>query len=73
MIAAAKHRVYLYTPYFLPTEALLKALQTAALAGVDVRVLMPRRSDSMMLNEASRSYVSECCAPASNFTYTPPA
>ena len=60
MIAAAKHRVYLYTPYFLPTEALLKALQTAALAGVDVRVLMPRRSDSMMLNEASRSYVSEC-------------
>ncbi len=60
VIAAAKHRVYLYTPYFLPTEALLKALQTAALAGVDVRVLMPRRSDSMMLNEASRSYVSEC-------------
>lgn len=60
VIAAAKHRVYLYTPYFLPTEALLKALQTAALAGVDVRILMPRQSDSVMLNEASRSYVSEC-------------
>lgn len=59
-IASAKHRIYLYTPYFLPTEALLKALQTAALAGVDVRIIMPVQSDSVMLNEASRSYISEC-------------
>lgn len=59
-IAAAKRRVYLQTPYFLPTESLLKALLTAAMAGVDVRVMMPRRSDSMLLNYASFSYIKEC-------------
>jgi cardiolipin synthase len=44
----------------LPTEALLTALQTAALAKVDVRVMIPRRSDSNMLRYASFSYIDEC-------------
>jgi cardiolipin synthase len=59
-IASARKRIYLQTPYFLPTEALLTALQTAALAKVDVRVMMPRRSDSNMLRYASFSYIDEC-------------
>ncbi|MDE6369420.1 MAG: cardiolipin synthase, partial [Muribaculaceae bacterium] len=58
-IAGAKKRVYIQTPYFLPTEGLLKALQVAALAHVDVRVMMPRRSDSKMLTYASSSYIAE--------------
>lgn len=59
-ITGARRRVYIQTPYFLPTEALLKALQVTALSGVDVRVMMPRRSDSRILTYASQSYVAEC-------------
>lgn len=59
-IGNAKKRVYVQTPYFLPTESLLKCLQAAALSRVDVRVMMPRRSDSAILTYASRSYVQEC-------------
>ncbi|WP_300877558.1 phospholipase D-like domain-containing protein [uncultured Duncaniella sp.] len=59
-ISTARRRVWLQTPYFLPSEGLLKALESAALAGVDVRVMMPRRSDSRVLTFASHSYVEEC-------------
>lgn len=59
-IGSARHRVYLETPYFLPTEGLLNALQTASLSGVDVRILIPVRSDSAVLTYASSSYITEC-------------
>lgn len=59
-IATARRRVYIQTPYFLPTEGLLRAMESAALAHVDIRVLIPRHSDSAMLTYASTSYVSEC-------------
>ena len=56
----AKNRIYIQTPYFLPTESLLKALQSASLSKVDVRVMIPRRSDSKLLRNASFSYIAEC-------------
>lgn len=59
-IVGAKKRIFLQTPYFLPPETLLKALQNAALAGIDVRVMIPRHSDSWMLSYSSRSYITEC-------------
>lgn len=59
-ICNAKKRIYIQTPYFLPTDALLKGLITAALSGVDVRILIPRHSDSKLLNYASASYITEC-------------
>lgn len=59
-IAGAQKRIYLQTPYFLPTDGLLHALQTAALAHVDVRIMLPVRSDSDLLRYASFSYISEC-------------
>lgn len=59
-ISGAKRRVYLQTPYFLPSDGLLKALETAALSGVDVRVMMPATPDSRLLKYASRSYIREC-------------
>lgn len=59
-IGNAKKLIYIETPYFLPTESLLKALQTAALSKVDVRVVIPRKSDSNMLRFASGSYISQC-------------
>lgn len=59
-ICNAKRRIYIQTPYFLPTDSLLKGLTTAALSGVDVRIIIPRRSDSHLLDNASASYISEC-------------
>lgn len=71
-IASAKHRIYIQTPYFLPTDGLLKALQTAALSNVDVRIMLPRRSDSRMLQLASNSYLTECLRSGIKFYfYTP--
>lgn len=59
-ILSARKCVYIQTPYFLPTDALLKALQTAALSKVDVRVMLPANPDSVMLRYASFSYITEC-------------
>lgn len=59
-IASAQRSIFIQTPYFLPTDALLKALQSAALAKVDVRIMMPRHCDSRLLSLASYSYISEC-------------
>ena len=59
-IASARKCVWIQTPYFIPTEGLLHALQIAALGKVDVRIMLPRRSDSDMLRWASFSYIQEC-------------
>lgn len=58
-IHAAHRRVWLVTPYFVPSEAALLALTSAALAGLDVRLLVPRRSDSRFVTLAARSYFDE--------------
>ena len=59
IIMAARSYVYLETPYFLPTGAVLYALKAAAQAGVDVRLLVPARSDAHFTDWASRSYLRE--------------
>lgn len=59
-IGNAKRRVLIQTPYFLPTESMLRTLQTAALAKVDVRVMIPRHSDSRILTYAGYSYIRQC-------------
>lgn len=59
-IANARNRVWIQTPYFLPPEHLLKTLQNSALSGVDVRIMIPRRSDAKMLGLSTRSYFTEC-------------
>ncbi|MBN9160734.1 MAG: hypothetical protein BGO98_07655 [Myxococcales bacterium 68-20] len=55
-IALARTRVLVTTPYFVPDGAILAALTTAALRGVDVRILVPRRGDSLVVTAAARSY-----------------
>lgn len=59
-IANARRRVYIMTPYFLPDDGLLRAMQTAALAHVDVRILIPRNPDSAVMRHASFSYITQC-------------
>ncbi len=55
-IHAAKRRVWMTTPYFVPGEAAMMALTSAAAAGLDVRLLVPRESDSKLVTLAARSY-----------------
>ncbi|HZX80143.1 MAG TPA: cardiolipin synthase [Lysobacter sp.] len=61
-IHAARRRVWLATPYFVPGEAAMMALTSAALAGLDVRLLVPRRSDSRLVTFATRSYFDDLLA-----------
>jgi cardiolipin synthase len=58
-IATATQYVYISTPYFLPNQSILTALKTAALSGIDVKLLLPERNDSWMVWRSSRSYVNE--------------
>ncbi len=58
-IATAKTSIYLTSPYFSPDESLLAALKTAALSGVDVRMIFPEYTDSIIANWNTRSYIYE--------------
>ncbi|AJY73953.1 cardiolipin synthase [Paenibacillus beijingensis] len=58
-IAAATKRIYIATPYFIPDHSVLMGLRTAALSGVDVRLILPHVSDSKLVMYASLSYVQE--------------
>ena len=57
VLASAKRYVYMETPYFLPTDPILFAMRTAALSGVDVRLMIPYETDTKIVEWASRTYV----------------
>jgi cardiolipin synthase len=59
IIIRAKKYIYMQTPYFLPNESLFQALQMAALSGIDVRLMVSRKSDSSYVDPASRSYYAD--------------
>jgi cardiolipin synthase len=56
---SAKERIYITTPYFIPDRSILMALVTAALSGVDVRIVIPGVADSRIPMWASLSYIEE--------------
>lgn len=59
MIATANKSIYLTTPYFVPNEGILIALKNAALSGLDVRILIPGKSDKPFVLKASMTYLGE--------------
>ena len=59
IIMSARRYIYFETPYFLPPDAVLLAMKTAAASGVDVRLLVPRDNDAYLVDWASRSYLRE--------------
>ena len=50
---AAKERIWIATPYFVPDPAVMNALRLAALRGVDVRVIVPDKSDNPVVDLAT--------------------
>jgi cardiolipin synthase len=58
-INTAKTRLWIASPYFVPDEQFISALQLAALRGVDVRVIVPDKSDNRLVELSGWSYVEE--------------
>ena len=59
VLNAARERVWIATPYFIPDEATQVSLRLALLRGVDVRILTPRLNDNWFVKEAANVYLSE--------------
>ena len=58
-ISSAKNFIYIQSPYLLPTDPVLVALQSAALSGVDVRIMIPKRGDSWLIHKGTMSYIDD--------------
>ena len=56
LINGARRELLLTTPYFVPDDAMLRALRGAAARGAEVDLIVPARVDSMLVRYASRSY-----------------
>ncbi len=56
-ITNARKRVFITTPYFMPTKPIFDALELAALCNVDVRIIIPEKSDAITPKWSSFSYV----------------
>ena len=59
LFTTAGQKLYITNPYFIPNDSILDALKQAALSGVDVRLLLPEKSDSLIVGAASRFYFEE--------------
>jgi cardiolipin synthase len=68
----AQERIWIASPYFVPDEQIISALQIAALRGVEVRILIPETPDSMLVYLSSFSYLEPCeRAGVQIFRYAP--
>jgi cardiolipin synthase len=59
IIVAARRRIWIASPYFVPDHAIMSALQLAALRGVDVRVMIPDEPDGIMVAMANWCFTRE--------------
>jgi len=57
LIFQAKQRVWIATPYFIPDESLTRALELAGRRGIDVRLLVPRKSNHFLADLARGTYL----------------
>ena len=66
-IHSATHRIWIASPYFVPDDAIVQALQLAGLRGVDVRILIPEKSDSWLVTMSAYSYFDQVSAAGVSF------
>jgi cardiolipin synthase len=59
LVHGARKRVVLTTPYFIPDEPLLQAMQTAVLRGVEVHLVVSEKADQLFVSLAQQSYYEE--------------
>jgi len=53
----ARKRLWIASPYFVPDEGVLTALQTAAIRGVEVKILIPEKPDHLLVWLSSYSFL----------------
>ncbi|WP_457676982.1 cardiolipin synthase [Thiolapillus sp.] len=66
---AAKKRIWIATPYFIPDEATTVALELALLRGVDVRIITPRINDNWFVRHAANVYLSNLAGMGARIYY----
>jgi len=59
IFSLAKEKLYITNPYFIPNESIMDALKQAAISGVDVRLMVPEKSDSAIVGAASKFYFND--------------
>ncbi len=59
LINLAQRRIWIVSPYFVPDDAVVSALQLAALRGVDVRIMLPERVEHLLVHLAKYSFLEE--------------
>ena len=72
MISAAQHEIVIVTPYFLPSREMIASLQSAALRGVDVSIILPKRSNIRVIDWATRNLLWELLQHGVKIYYQPP-
>ena len=71
-LSCAKNHVYIMTPYFIPDREMISALVTAALRGVDIRIVLPVQNNLPFVDWASRALMWELQVNGIRFFYQPP-
>lgn len=66
-INSASRRIWIASPYFVPDDAVVQALQLAGLRGVDVRILIPEKADSELVTLAAYSFFNEVSSAGVKF------
>lgn len=66
MILSAKEKIYIQTPYFIPDEVMLSALNVARMSGVEINLMIPAIPDKKIVYMATLSYVKELVNLGSN-------
>lgn len=59
LLMEAKRYIYIQTPYFIPDNSFLNAIEVACLSGIDVRIMIPNKPDHMFVYWATYSYIGE--------------
>ncbi len=71
-IALARKQVAIMTPYFLPPPELINSLQSAALRGVDVCIILPQKSNQPLVHWATRNMLWQLLQYGVRIYYQPP-
>lgn len=71
-LSCAKSKVYIMTPYFIPDREMISSLVTAALRGVDVRIILPGRSNLPFVDWACSAMLRELQLSGIRLFYQPP-
>lgn len=71
-VGAARQRLRICTPYFLPDEHLMSTIAAVALAGVQVEIVLPQRSDLAVLDWATCAHLSHFKDSGVHLYFEPP-